>query len=80
MTIHKSQGSEFPVCIIGLPEHPKNMLVRNLLYTGVTRAKKKVILVACRGSLSTAIRTNQTGTRRTGLLQRRVQEGAAEAA
>ena len=43
MTIHKSQGSEFKNAIVVMPSEPANMLVRNLLYTGVTRAKKKSI-------------------------------------
>lgn len=45
MTIHKSQGSEFPFVFIILPESSKYFLTRNLLYTAVTRAKKKVIML-----------------------------------
>lgn len=44
--------------------------MRNLFYTAVTRAKKRVIVVAVEGSIHTAIRTNQTGKRRTGLLEK----------
>ena len=55
MTIHKSQGSEFPIAIIVIPKNPKNMLVRNLIYTAVTRAKKKVFLISEESAYKTAI-------------------------
>ena len=45
MTIHKSQGSEFPIVIVVMPMKPKIMLVRNLLYTAITRAKKQCIII-----------------------------------
>ena len=46
------------------------MLVRNLFYTAVTRAKKKVIVVAVDGSIQASVRNNQTGKRKTGLLEK----------
>lgn len=55
MTIHKSQGSEFPVSIIAITNNSPNMLVRNLLYTGVTRAKKLAIVVYEKGSLKKSV-------------------------
>ena len=50
ISIHKSQGSEFEHAIILLPEHPSVMLRRNLLYTAVTRAKKRCTIIAAKGS------------------------------
>ncbi len=55
MTIHKSQGSEFERVAVVLPHQSSPLLSRELLYTGVTRAKRRVILVASRDSLRTAI-------------------------
>ena len=57
ITIHKSQGSEYDTVIISLPDKPKNMLTRNLLYTAVTRAKKCVILIATGKAVETAVET-----------------------
>jgi exodeoxyribonuclease V alpha subunit len=45
ISIHKSQGSEFPVVIIPLVSGPPMLMTRNLLYTGVTRAREMVVLV-----------------------------------
>lgn len=70
VTVHKSQGSEYPLAICALPKSPANMLVRNLFYTAVTRAKKKVIVVAVDGSVQASVRNNQTGKRKTGLLEK----------
>lgn len=66
MTIHKSQGSEFPVVIIALPN--SGMLKRNLLYTAVTRAKGKVIIIQQSGAISIAVHKNEVGKRKTTLL------------
>lgn len=55
MTIHKSQGSEFERVVVVLPHHSSPLLSRELLYTGITRAKKHVTLVASRASLRAAI-------------------------
>lgn len=65
MTIHKSQGSEFKNAIVVMPSEPANMLVRNLLYTGVTRAKKRVFIINEGSAMECAIRTNTIGKRRT---------------
>lgn len=67
MTIHKSQGSEFPTVLVVMPMQPNGMLVRNLFYTAVTRAKKKVIIVNEGSAMETAIRTDHSGCRRTFL-------------
>lgn len=67
ISIHKSQGSEFEnVCIV-LPEHPENMLKRNLLYTGVTRAKKRCIILEQHGCISRCVNTIEKGVRTTRL-------------
>ena len=57
ITIHKSQGSEFPTVLIMLPFHPrsKTLLIRNLLYTAITRCKKKAIILAQKGEDSDAL-------------------------
>ena len=70
LTIHKSQGSEFPVVII--PVHTTNwiMLKRNLLYTAVTRGKQMVVLVGTQKAINTAIRTLDSHVRFTGLAER----------
>jgi exodeoxyribonuclease V alpha subunit len=68
MTIHKSQGSEFQSVVVVLPEKPENMLVRNLFYTGITRAKKEVLVVSQGQAMNRAISRNRNGKRRTILL------------
>lgn len=65
ISIHKSQGSEFPTVIVVLPMQPSVMLVRNLLYTAITRAKKKVIIISEGSALETAIRVDRSKERRT---------------
>lgn len=58
-TIHKSQGSEFPVVIIPVLPGPPMLYTRNLLYTGVTRAKKAVVLVGSRHMMANMIKNNR---------------------
>ncbi len=70
VTIHKSQGQEYPVVIIPITGYHSNMLVRNLLYTGVTRGKQKVILVGDKNALMYAIQNVQGTKRNTALLER----------
>jgi exodeoxyribonuclease V alpha subunit len=62
-TIHKSQGSEYPAVVIPLVTQHYMMLARNLLYTGVTRGKRLVVLVGQRRALAIAVR-NQGSRRR----------------
>jgi len=62
-TIHKAQGSEYPVVVIPLMTQHYAMLARNLLYTGVTRGKRLVVLVGQRKALAMAVR-NAGGRRR----------------
>jgi exodeoxyribonuclease V alpha subunit len=70
VTIHRSQGSEYPAVVIPLVTSSWMMLQRNLLYTGVTRAKKLVVLAGSRRALAAAIRTRGVGRRHTALAHR----------
>lgn len=70
LTIHKSQGSEYDVVIIPMTTSHYMMLKRNLLYTGVTRAKKLCIIVGSKRALTRAINTLDGISRQTGLLAR----------
>ena len=69
-TIHKSQGSEYDVVIIPVLRSHAIMLKRNLIYTAITRAKRRVILVGEKGMLFMAIHKNDTGVRNTLLGER----------
>ena len=69
-TVHKSQGSEFKSVIINLQCAHSVMLVRPLIYTAITRAKEKVMIVGERRALCTAIRRVDTEQRGTKLAQR----------
>ena len=62
-TIHKSQGSEYAVVVIPLTTQHYTMLQRNLIYTGVTRGKRLVILVGQRQALAIAVMGKQTRRR-----------------
>ena len=62
-TIHKSQGSEYPAVVIPILTQHYTMLQRNLLYTGVTRGKKLVVLVGQKKAVARAVR-NTSGRRR----------------
>jgi len=73
LSIHKSQGSEFPCVVIPLHTQHYMMLQRNLLYTAVTRGKKLVILVGTKKALSMAVRRQDTSQRFTAL-RKRLQE------
>jgi exodeoxyribonuclease V alpha subunit len=66
-SIHKSQGSEFPVVVIPLTSQHYMLLQRNLLYTGVTRGKKLVVLVGEKKALTMAIANDKTRNRYTSL-------------
>jgi exodeoxyribonuclease V alpha subunit len=70
VTIHRSQGSEYPVVVIPLTTSSWMMLRRNLIYTAVTRAKKLVVLVGSRRALAAAVRTAGSGRRHTALAHR----------
>ncbi len=70
ITIHRSQGSEYPAVVIPLTTSSWMMLQRNLLYTGITRAKQLIVLVGSRRALAQAVRTPGAGRRRTALTHR----------
>jgi len=74
LTIHKAQGSEYPAVVMPLHTQHFMMLRRNLLYTGLTRGKKLVVLVGSRMALEMAVRRQETG-RRCSRLCERLREG-----
>ncbi len=67
ITIHKSQGSEFEVVIIPVLTQHFKMLFRNLIYTGITRAKKLVVFVGTRRALAMAVKNQDISKRQTAL-------------
>ena len=69
-TIHKSQGSEYPIVVMPFMMTHYIMLQRNLLYTGVTRAKKILVLVGEKKAVNYAIRNNKAVARNTRLKDR----------
>ena len=70
MSVHKSQGSEYPVVVLPLVPGHRVMLQRNLLYTAVTRAKERVILLGSLAALRTAVENDRTKKRCTLLAER----------
>lgn len=69
-TIHKSQGSEYPIVVMPFTMQFYIMLQRNLLYTGVTRAKKVCVLIGDKKAVNAAIRNGKTAKRNTMLKER----------
>ena len=76
ISIHKSQGSEFPIVLLPMFGGASPMLTRNLLYTAVTRARRQVVCVGRRDALMNMVRNNRTARRYTAL-KIRLQEWAA---
>ncbi|WP_422448136.1 ATP-dependent RecD-like DNA helicase [Thermoanaerobacterium sp. DL9XJH110] len=74
LSVHKSQGSEFPVVVMPITTQHYVMLQRNLLYTAITRAKKLIVLVGTKQALSIAIRNNRALLRYSRLADRIVEE------
>jgi len=70
ISIHKSQGSEFPAIVIPILTQHYMMLQRNLLYTAVTRAKKLCVLVGTRQAIGIAVKNNKVSERYSGLAWR----------
>lgn len=70
ISIHKSQGSEYPVVVIPIATQHQALLARNLLYTAVTRGKKLVIIIGQTKAIAIAIKNNSTGARITNLQSR----------
>ena len=69
MSIHKSQGSEFPVVILPITRSSHRMLQRNLVYTAITRAKSKLILLGEKAAFAYAVKNTGT-SRKTYLIER----------
>ncbi len=67
VSVHKYQGSECPCVILPVHQSHYNMLFRNLIYTGITRGKKLVIVIGTMKALAMAIRNNRVAKRFTGL-------------
>ena len=70
ITIHKAQGSEYPAVVMPLLGGPRPLLTRNLLYTGVTRAKRCVMILGSSDTVNTMIRNESEKKRYTGLYMR----------
>src|ERR671925_618323 len=69
-TIHKSQGSEYPAVVMPLVTQHFRLLERNLLYTGVTRGKRLVVIIAQPKALWLAVQTLRSQQRLTNLAER----------
>ncbi len=72
-TVHKAQGSEYPIVVMPLLMTHYVMLQRNLIYTGITRAKKVLVIVGTKKALALAVHT-VTATKRNTLLQERIRQ------
>ncbi|MBT4273580.1 MAG: ATP-dependent RecD-like DNA helicase [Verrucomicrobia bacterium] len=70
ITIHKSQGSEFPVVVMPVATQQYMLLQRNLVYTGVTRGRKLVVIVGQKKALGMAVNNSKNASRYSGLLHR----------
>jgi exodeoxyribonuclease V alpha subunit len=70
VSVHKSQGSEYPVVLLPVTTQHYLLLQRNLIYTGITRAKKLVVLIGTKKALAIAIRNNKPQRRYTLLSER----------
>jgi len=70
VSVHKSQGAEYPAVVLPLLMQHYMLLQRNLLYTAVTRGKKLVVIVGTKKALAIAVRNNKTQKRYTLLSQR----------
>jgi exodeoxyribonuclease V alpha subunit len=68
VTIHKSQGSEFPAVVVPVAMQHYMLLQRNLIYTGITRAKRLLVVVGQKKALGLAVRNDQARRRYSGLL------------
>ena len=75
ITIHKSQGSEYPAVVMPLMSGPQLLMNRNLLYTAVTRAKKCVTIVGDEYAFSTMVRNNSQLKRYSGLKDHLLENG-----
>jgi exodeoxyribonuclease V alpha subunit len=67
ISVHKAQGSEFPVVVMPIVTQHYTMLQRNLFYTAITRARKLCVLSGSRRAISMAVRNNKVAQRFTAL-------------
>ena len=74
VTVHKSQGSEFPAVIMPVCNMPPMLMCRNLFYTAITRAKELIVLVGTPESVATMTRNNNQYKRTTGLCDKLTKE------
>ena len=83
ITIHKSQGSEFPVVVMPIATQQFLLLQRNLIYTGITRGKQLVLVVGQKKALRMAVQNATSSRRYSGLMPRllegQVPEGMSQA-
>ena len=70
ISIHKSQGSEFPIVVMPIAMQHFTLLARNLLYTGITRGKQLVVLIGQKKAIGMAVRNNKEANRLTKLALR----------
>ena len=70
ITVHKSQGSEYPAVVVPIMTQHFALLQRNLLYTAITRGKKLVILVGSKKAINIALKNDRSGNRLSGLANR----------
>jgi exodeoxyribonuclease V alpha subunit len=77
ITIHKAQGSEFPAVVMPLTSGHHIMLERNLLYTGLTRGRRLVVLIGSARALSAAVANNREQVRRSNLARKLQGAGGA---
>lgn len=76
ITIHKSQGSEFPVVVVPLVNGPPTIINKNLLYTAITRAKRAVVIVGSKSILAMMVHNNYVAARTTNLCRFLKEENA----
>jgi exodeoxyribonuclease V alpha subunit len=67
ISVHKSQGSEYPAVVMPVLTQHHMMLQRNLLYTGITRARRLVVLVGTRRAIGIAVKNDRVRQRHSGL-------------
>merc|ERR1719428_2497252 len=70
LTVHKAQGSEYPVVVLSLLPQHANMLQRNILYTGISRARQLLVLVGSADAVRKAVRSVESARRNTLLAER----------
>ncbi len=74
LSVHKSQGSEFPCVVMPVVGGPPRLLTRNLFYTALTRARKLVVLVGKEEAIAAMVHNNHIAARFTTLRQRLAEE------